>query len=699
MKLFLTFLIFVSCLFLVAAEGEELFSAAKITVQLDLSSAMQLVPKGNQYAIDYLLVNLTHIPAQTETQKIISLSSIPQARQTEQGLEYAWDDPDPTLSFGYHSTIETRFNSPQINSKIPFPLNSIPEELNEYLLPQEHIDSDNEDIIRMASTLAEGEDDMYVVVSKMAAWTKQNVEYNLSTLTAEVSQPASWVLYNKKGVCDELTSLFIAMLRSIGIPARFISGVAYTNSPLFEENWGSHGWAEVYFPGIGWVPYDVTYGEFGFVDATHIVLKESYDSGASSVQYHWVGRNVDLRTEPLEITTSVLSAQGKRPEPYLITIETLRDVVGFGSYNLIEAHVSNTENSYKSTSMALILPEEILIASQNKEQQIILGPGEKKSIYWIVQVPSSLDKKFKYTFPFTITYDQANKESALFEAEARGFIYSYSELDTLLSQQKEEQDKLYSRALSMDCIPDKNQIFTYETIKIRCVINNEGNTFIKNARFCFDKNCSTIEVGISQKKEFNFTFSRDTEDSYRIPVTLKNTFISKASYVDMSVLSLPKLQSKISRLPETVGFVDVVDATLTLKKTSLAIPKNIRVVIDYGIVKEAWSIDALYDEQPLALQIKGKDLSKGKNEIREVITYHDDNGKAYESTTSFFISLENVTFTQTVLLSMHHFVQKFGAVAVPSFYLITVAFLFIFITIVMYVFRKKENAMKNKKQL
>ena len=64
------------------------------------------------------------------------------------------------------------------------------------------------------------------------------------------------------------------MLRAVGVPAKFVSGVAYTDSPLFTERWGGHGWAEVYFPEIGWVAFDPTFGEFGWIDVGHIKNEE-----------------------------------------------------------------------------------------------------------------------------------------------------------------------------------------------------------------------------------------------------------------------------------------------------------------------------------------------------------------------------------------------------------------------------------------
>jgi len=169
-----------------------------------------------------------------------------------------------------------------VTDKVKFPIKELLDELEIYTRPSATVDSDNKEIIRLASVLAEGEDDLYQVAFKLAEWTKNNVKYDLSTLTASVSQKASWVLRNREGVCDELTNLFIAMARSLGIPAKFVSGIAYTNSPLFEEEWGPHGWAEIYFPGYGWIPFDVTYGEFGFIDPGHIKSKEALDADEPS---------------------------------------------------------------------------------------------------------------------------------------------------------------------------------------------------------------------------------------------------------------------------------------------------------------------------------------------------------------------------------------------------------------------------------
>jgi transglutaminase-like putative cysteine protease len=72
----------------------------------------------------------------------------------------------------------------------------------------------------------------------------------------------------KKGYCDNFSTSMVVMLRSLGIPARWVKG--YTSGRLIEEKDGkniyeitnndAHSWVEVYFSGIGWVPFEPTQG-------------------------------------------------------------------------------------------------------------------------------------------------------------------------------------------------------------------------------------------------------------------------------------------------------------------------------------------------------------------------------------------------------------------------------------------------------
>jgi hypothetical protein len=63
--------------------------------------------------------------------------------------------------------------------------------------------------------------------------------------------PGDWVLDNGWYDCHLGASLFIALCRARGIPARLLSGyVLYKQAP------GFHYWAEIWIPGQGWLPFD-----------------------------------------------------------------------------------------------------------------------------------------------------------------------------------------------------------------------------------------------------------------------------------------------------------------------------------------------------------------------------------------------------------------------------------------------------------
>lgn len=77
----------------------------------------------------------------------------------------------------------------------------------------------------------------------------------------------------KMGYCDNFSTAMVVLLRSVGIPSRWVKG--YTEGRYrgvdgegYEireiTNNHAHSWPEVYFPGVGWVPFEPTVGYGGF---------------------------------------------------------------------------------------------------------------------------------------------------------------------------------------------------------------------------------------------------------------------------------------------------------------------------------------------------------------------------------------------------------------------------------------------------
>jgi hypothetical protein len=83
--------------------------------------------------------------------------------------------------------------------------------------------------------------------------------------------PSSKMLYNflfktHAGYCTYYAGASLFMLRSLGVPARFTTGFATVNRSDKNKGWywfyasQAHAWTQVYFPGYGWLDFDMTIG-------------------------------------------------------------------------------------------------------------------------------------------------------------------------------------------------------------------------------------------------------------------------------------------------------------------------------------------------------------------------------------------------------------------------------------------------------
>ena len=77
-----------------------------------------------------------------------------------------------------------------------------------------------------------------------------------------VATPLEEVLKSRRGVCQDFAQMAIACLRSIGLPARYVSGYLHTRPAQGRERLvgadASHAWFAVFCPGFGWVDFDPT---------------------------------------------------------------------------------------------------------------------------------------------------------------------------------------------------------------------------------------------------------------------------------------------------------------------------------------------------------------------------------------------------------------------------------------------------------
>jgi hypothetical protein len=105
---------------------------------------------------------------------------------------------------------------------------------------------------------------------------------------------AIWACDAKRGNCTDFHSLFIGMMRSVGIPARFEIGFPLPEDKTEGTISGYHCWSEFFIEGIGWIPVDASEASkhptkrnyfFGALDDNRVLFTYGRDLRLSDEQH------------------------------------------------------------------------------------------------------------------------------------------------------------------------------------------------------------------------------------------------------------------------------------------------------------------------------------------------------------------------------------------------------------------------------
>jgi len=108
------------------------------------------------------------------------------------------------------------------------------------------------------------------------------------TYTLDVELPpkgrdfvSHFLLDTKEGYCTYYASAMAVMARLAGLPSRYVEGYLVHADPSGEtlvrgEN--AHAWVEIYFEGLGWIPFDATPGRSGGGDHTGDTQQDENDT-------------------------------------------------------------------------------------------------------------------------------------------------------------------------------------------------------------------------------------------------------------------------------------------------------------------------------------------------------------------------------------------------------------------------------------
>jgi hypothetical protein len=157
-----------------------------------------------------------------------------------------------TLSKQYHG-----FAKEQFPAKQPLPVDI----KRTYLQDSPGIQTSNEQVRKLAKEIAAEHKHPWDQARAIAKWIRKNIEAHIGAYTSVTA-----AMQNKKGDCEEMSAVFVALCRALQIPARLV--------------WvPNHNWAEFYLTnekGEGhWLPGHVScYDWFGWTGAHELVLQK-----------------------------------------------------------------------------------------------------------------------------------------------------------------------------------------------------------------------------------------------------------------------------------------------------------------------------------------------------------------------------------------------------------------------------------------
>ncbi len=113
-----------------------------------------------------------------------------------------------------------------------------------------------------------------LVDAATALMQRIHADFTYASQSTDIHTPALQALHERRGVCQDFAHILIACLRSLGLPALYVSGYLLTHPPEGHKRLlgsdASHAWAAVYVPGAkthasgGWLHLDPTNNRWGW---------------------------------------------------------------------------------------------------------------------------------------------------------------------------------------------------------------------------------------------------------------------------------------------------------------------------------------------------------------------------------------------------------------------------------------------------
>ncbi len=176
-------------------------------------------------------------------------------------VKASWKRPADTVTatIRFKAYIHTKLAL--VNTRAPFPPRGYDREVAGYLNATAQVQVDNARIRELAVKLTSAARSEFDAVQRILTWVVDHLHY----VNPPERYDALYALETGKGNCQNFSHLSAALMRAVGIPVRIVNGITLNRAFNIERTegvltvkmaQGRHSWTEVWFPDLGWVPFD-----------------------------------------------------------------------------------------------------------------------------------------------------------------------------------------------------------------------------------------------------------------------------------------------------------------------------------------------------------------------------------------------------------------------------------------------------------
>ncbi len=258
-------------LFVTHTPAENYVLAGKQNSRIKYELSQRIVPMSGMKSLIISTVVPATFKSPTYNQEVsdVRFDFQPQPTNQEEKLDArgnkvitaTWSMPTVAITASVSLTAANWLQLTPLSTSTPFPISAIAGPERTYLQATKQVPANDPRILAKAKELTNGVTTEFDAVQRVLAWVIDHMSYVL----VPESYEAMYSFETGKGNCQNYSHLAAALLRSVGVPVRVVNGVTLKKTYDARVGGGNltlgmaqgrHSWIDVYFPDLGWVPFD-----------------------------------------------------------------------------------------------------------------------------------------------------------------------------------------------------------------------------------------------------------------------------------------------------------------------------------------------------------------------------------------------------------------------------------------------------------